>query len=497
MSQYKDKFNFFVLISNMQRKFLLNLILLVLVNLLIKPVYLFGIDRGLQNTVGSEAYGLFYSLFNLTFILSVVLDPGITNFNNRHIAQNNHLLTKYFSRISMVKIALIIPYFLLLFLWYFLFSKQNQLEFNLVLLLGLSQIMNSFVLYNRSNLSGLHLFRTDTLISILDKLFMIVLVGTFLYTPSLSSMLDIQTFCILQLISFTLTALVSFLIVKFYCISPKFKLEKRFLLVILKKSFSFALLALLMVLYSKIDTVLLKTLHPNGNEEVGIYAAAYRLIDAANMIAILFSGLLYPIFARQLKEKIDIAPMVRTGFKLLVFPALAFSVVIYVFRLPLMSLLYVQHAAIAANLLGLLLISLVATCITYVCGTLLTAAGEIALLNRIALIAVLFNFVANYIFIPLYGVAACAWIAMFTFGFVASCHFYYSKIHFSLNISLLTPLKAIALVVFCFLCSQYLMAQNWPLYFSISTALISSILFLSILRLLSFNQLRNIIKAEA
>ena len=481
----------------MQRKFILNLILLVFVNLLIKPVYLFGIDRGLQNTVGSEAYGLFYSLFNLTFILSVVLDPGITNFNNRHIAQNNHLLTKYFSRISMVKVALIIPFSLLLILWYFLFSKQNQLEFNLVMLLGLSQVMNSFVLYNRSNLSGLHLFRTDTLISILDKLLMIFLVGVFLYTPSLSGMLDIQTFCILQLISFTLTALISFLIVKYYCIKPVFKLEKSFLLIIIKKSFPYALLALLMVLYSKIDTVLLKTLHTNGNKEVGVYAAAYRLIDAANMIAILFSGLLYPIFARQLKEKTDIAPMVRTGFKLLVFPALAFSVVIYVFRMPLMAMLYIQDANIAGNLLGLLLISLVATCVTYVCGTLLTAAGEIVLLNRIALIAVLFNIIANYIFIPIYGVVACAWIAMFTFGFVACCHFYYSKIHFSLIINILTPIKAIALIVACQLCSQYFMAQNWPLYLGIAAALISSILFLSILRLVSFNQLRNIIKAEA
>ena len=128
MSQYKDKFNFFVLISNMQRKFILNLILLVFVNLLIKPLYLFGIDRGLQNAVGSNAYGLFYALFNLSFILSVVLDPGITNFNNRHIAQNNHLLTKYFSRISVFKIVLTVPYFILLLLWYFIFSEQNKIE---------------------------------------------------------------------------------------------------------------------------------------------------------------------------------------------------------------------------------------------------------------------------------------------------------------------------------------------------------------------------------
>ena len=496
MSQYKDKFNFFVLISNMQRKFILNLILLVFVNLLIKPLYLFGIDRGLQNTVGSNAYGLFYALFNLSFILSVLLDPGITNFNNRHIAQNNHLLTKYFSRISVFKIVLTVPYFILLLLWYFIFSEQNKTELTLVILLGFSQILNSIVLYNRSNLSGLHLFKTDTFISILDKMLMIVFVGLFLYIPSLKGFLDIQLFCILQLLSFGITAAVSFFIVRFYCINPNFKFDKKFSFLIIKESFPFALLALLMVLYAKMDTVLLKMMHTNGNEEVGIYAAAYRLIDAANMIAILFSGLLYPIFSRLIKDKASVEPMVKTGFKLLVFPAFAFALVVYVFKIPLMELLYLQHAAFAGKLLGLLLVSFVASCITYVCGTLLTANGNITLLNKIAAIAVVFNILANLIFIPQYGAIACAWNAMLSFGFVALAHLYFATKVFSLKIKMLTPIKLVVALLLSYLTSQMLANYHLPTLLSIIIALLLSILFLSILRLISFKQLNNIIKAE-
>ena len=177
MSQYKDKFNFFVLISNMQRKFILNLILLVFVNLLIKPLYLFGIDRGLQNTVGSNAYGLFYALFNLSFILSVALDPGITNFNNRHIAQNNQLLTKYFSRISVFKLLLTVPYFILLLLWYFIFSEQNKTELTLVILLGFSQILNYHnvrtVEYNSYKIHPIF-FVPNNMNSVVDVLFLFV-----------------------------------------------------------------------------------------------------------------------------------------------------------------------------------------------------------------------------------------------------------------------------------------------------------------------------------
>jgi O-antigen/teichoic acid export membrane protein len=352
------------------------------------------------------------------------------------------------------------------------------------------------VLYNRSNLSGLHLFKTDTFISILDKMLMIIFVGVFLYIPSLKGFLDIQLFCILQLFSFGITAAVSFFIVKFYCIHPSFKFDKKFCFLIIKESFPFALLALLMVLYAKMDTVLLKMMHPNGNEEVGIYAAAYRLIDASNMIAILFSGLLYPIFSRLIKDKKSVEPMVKTGFKLLVFPAFAFAVVVYVFSMPLMELLYLQHAAFAGKLLGLLLISFVASCITYVCGTLLTANGNIQLLNKIAAIAVVFNVLSNLIFIPEYGAIACAWNAMLSFGFVALAHLYFAKKVFSLKIKMLTVIKLFIALLLSYLTSQLLANYHLPALWSITIALLLAILFLSILRLISFKQLNNIIKAE-
>jgi len=42
----------------MKREFSTNLILLVAINLVVKPLYIFGIDRTVQNEVGTEVYGL-------------------------------------------------------------------------------------------------------------------------------------------------------------------------------------------------------------------------------------------------------------------------------------------------------------------------------------------------------------------------------------------------------------------------------------------------------
>ena len=46
----------------MQRSFLLNLALLLVLNLLVKPFYILGIDAGVQDAVGSAGYGTYACL---------------------------------------------------------------------------------------------------------------------------------------------------------------------------------------------------------------------------------------------------------------------------------------------------------------------------------------------------------------------------------------------------------------------------------------------------
>ena len=84
----------------MQQRFFRNLAFLLSLNLLIKPFWILGIDRGVQNAVGESDYGLYLSVFSYSFLFFILLDLGITNFNNRNIAQNNQLLSKHFAGIA-------------------------------------------------------------------------------------------------------------------------------------------------------------------------------------------------------------------------------------------------------------------------------------------------------------------------------------------------------------------------------------------------------------
>src|SRR3954465_6464764 len=97
----------------MQKKFLTNLGLILFLNLLIKPFYVLGIEKAVQAQVGTAAYGAYFAIFNFSFLLTILLDFGITNFNNKNIAQNNHLLTKHFSSLVGLKLLLAVAYIII------------------------------------------------------------------------------------------------------------------------------------------------------------------------------------------------------------------------------------------------------------------------------------------------------------------------------------------------------------------------------------------------
>ena len=63
----------------MKKTFFQNLLFLIFINLLVKPFYVLGVDRPVQNLVGHESYGLYFALFNFSFLFNIVLDIGITN----------------------------------------------------------------------------------------------------------------------------------------------------------------------------------------------------------------------------------------------------------------------------------------------------------------------------------------------------------------------------------------------------------------------------------
>ena len=196
----------------MQRKFLTNLGLLLFLNLLIKPIWIFGIDLTVQRNVGVGQYGFYFVILNFSFLFNIILDFGITNFNNRNIAQHNQLLNKHFSGILVLKFILGFSYVLVAFIIATIL-RYSSAQFWLLGWLALNQFLLSFVLYLRSNISGYLMFKTDSFLSVLDRLLMIFFCGILLWGHVTAARFRIEWFVYSQTAAYSITAALAFLIV--------------------------------------------------------------------------------------------------------------------------------------------------------------------------------------------------------------------------------------------------------------------------------------------
>lgn len=398
----------------MRKKFLANLSLLLFLNLLVKPFWIIGVDRGVQNAVGAEEYGFYFTILNFSIIFNILLDLGITNFNNRNIAQHQQLLHKHFSSIVILKFMLAVLFFVVILAAGFLMKYDGRQMYFLVVL-GFNQFLLSFILYLRSNISGLLMFKTDSLLSVLDRVLMILICGILLWGNLSDRPFRIEWFIYAQTISYLITAITAAAIVAYKAHFRKLHWNRLFFMMILKKSFPFAMLVLLMAFYNRVDSVMIEKLLRDtvGNEQVGVYAQAYRLLDATNQIAYLFAVLLLPIFARMIKNGQPVGELVRLAYTLLFVAAVIVAMSALFYSSPIMQLLYPQHPLElsadyeirlnqSAQVFSLLMCGFLAICTTYVFGTLLTANGNLKHLNLIAAGGMVLNIILNLILVPRY-----------------------------------------------------------------------------------------------
>jgi O-antigen/teichoic acid export membrane protein len=479
----------------MQRKFLTNLGLILFLNFLVKPFWIFGIDRTVQNLVGAEEYGLYFAVFNFSFLFNILLDFGITNFNNKNIAQNNHLLNKHFSSILILKFVLAIVYFVVILIVALIIGyKFTQLYF--LMFLAINQFLISLILYFRSNISGLLMFRTDSVLSVLDRVLMIGICSVLLWGHLFAVPFRIEWFVYAQTLAYILTAIIAAFVVIRKASFRKLNWNRPFFIMIIKQSFPFAILFLLMTIYNRLDSVMLERMLPGrtGKEQSGIYASAYRLLDAVNMIAFLFAGLLLPIFSRMLKLKESINQMVKLSTDLLITLSIIISFGTFFYSYPIMDLLYKEHVQASTNVFSILMFGFIPISITYIYGTLLTANGNLKYLNIMACLGMLLNLLLNFILIPHFQAVGSAWASLSTQLFTAIIQLLLVVRIFKFKMNL-RYLSMLLLFVTCVILLNIITLRlNTHWLFSFALMLISSLSLAFILRLFHFRALMGILK---
>lgn len=365
--------------------------------------------------VGDESYGMYFALFNFSLLLNILLDVGITSFNNKNIAQHNFLLKKHLSNLVGLKFMLAIVYAVFSLVTAAIIG-YSKIQFHLLFFLIFNQFLISFTLYLRSNLSALHLFRTDSLVSVLDRSLMIAICSVLLFTGFFRTFFTIEWFVYAQTAAYVLTSIITFFIVLNKSGKINIQFNPKFYIVFLRKSYPYAILILLMAFYNRIDGVMLERLLPEplGKQQAGIYAQAFRLLDAVSMFGVLVAGLLLPIFAKMIKQREPVEQMIKLSFTFLFVTAVVVAVSSVFYDIEIMDVLYHSNTEHSSELLGILMTGFIGIATTYIFGTLLTANGSIKQLNWMAFAGMVVNVTLNLVLIPRYQAFGSAYASLFT-----------------------------------------------------------------------------------
>lgn len=396
------------------RSFFQNLSLLLVLNVLVKPVWIFLIDRSVQNTVGFEAYGQYFAVLNLSYVLYFLADAGLSNWMNQRIASGHSV---HLAQLFKLKAALLLLFAAAFLLTAFLTGISTwQLVWPVVAI----QALNSIFVFLRSLITARQFFIADAFFSVLDKTLMIGFCVPFIFFPNRFGAITLPFFLQWQIVATSIAVLSAAV----FLLRKKEKQTTSSVppSSIIEGIIPFALIILLMSTHYRLDGFLLERLHPDGSFEAGLYAAAYRLLDAANMIGYLAAGFLVPFIAKHQQQKDLLDKTIVTTRYGLMLAAIGAVCFVWVFAPELHRLLYNEENAKGAEVMRLCLATLPAYFLTHIYGSVLTATARFKAFIQVLFVSVLTNTVLNVILIPGLGAAGAAWVSIISqYACAAGC----------------------------------------------------------------------------
>ena len=431
----------------MSKKFAGQVSLLVLINLFVKLVWVLGIERNIQLSVGFNDYGAYYTLFSFSLILSIISDPGLSNYLIRHLSQND-ISSRTNSELLFLKIVLSLIYLgstcgLGLALGY----KHDY--FNLLLILAGYQVAWQFLTYLRGFLKGLHLFNAEIFFSVLDKVLLFLL-----FIPLLAYEFEASKSIFFFAYSQLIAVVVAIIACSIFLSRKKvsiFRIEKiRLRFSLLKEVWPFTLFAFLVLIYNKIDVVMLEQILGDemGKEEAGIYAAANRLLDASNMICVLFTSLFFPTISKLISNDKKIDKIVSSSFGILISFTIIIALSSWFYRRDLMLLLYGEESnRYVSGIFAVLMLNSPLLALYHIYSSVLIASNNLKQLNIISAFCVGINIILNIFLIPPYRAFGATISSVFTLMLVTSLYSIFYHNYFKVKFNLLSGIKVIGLIL--------------------------------------------------
>lgn len=207
---------------------------------------------------------------------------------------------------------------------------------------------------------------------------------------------------------------------------PKFTLDKKLIKTMLIFGIPFAMTTGFEILISKIDVVIQKVFLTFS--DVGIYSAAYRFLDFLTFLPAIVAISLFPYLSeRQSFNEPESKYIMSSINRYLVTLALPLGVGVTVLARPIILRFFGTDFSEAIHVFQILIWATVLTLLYAVPNVIMQVKRLHLAVFILAMVAVL-NFALNWIFIPIYGILASAWLTVFSYLLIYALFVYHSRI---------------------------------------------------------------------
>lgn len=354
----------------------------------------------LTRTLGPEIYGKYGFAMNIVAFLMLLASPGFVPYGMRAVAQNAGEELNIGAKIVGLRLIFAAAAIVILVLYtVFLAPNDNQIRL-LLLLSGLLMLPSALSL--DWLLTGKSIVAPVAIASVISQL--IYTAAILLFVKGVQSVLVVPAGALageLVCISILIYAVGRSYGLRWPSVSRKDFRD------IVPSALLLGFASFMSMTYDKVDTILLGYFRPM--EEVGLYAATYKIMWMVMSFLPILSKVFFPLIAESADNTLDSQRDSRLYLKILMFLALPLIAGGIVVAEPL-TLLIIGDKYTGSGLLLILLLPnvLVGGLACYYAGMKLVAKNK----NREYVIAVtigaVLNLVLNLIFIPVWGAKAAA-----------------------------------------------------------------------------------------
>ncbi|MFA5131167.1 MAG: flippase [Patescibacteria group bacterium] len=255
--------------------------------LILQKIISFTYFTLLARYVGPASLGKYYFAISFTTIFAIFIDLGFANVLTREVAKDSSRTQKWLANIVSLKIPLALVALLAVFILIKVLGYDEQTR-NLVYISSICMVLDSFTSTFFSVVRGYHNLKYESISSVV---FQLIVLGFGYSALLLGGGLVPAMFALALASSFNFVY--AFIILRHKLkIFIKLAYDKVLVREILIISWPFAAYAIFQRLYTYLDSVFLSILA--GDEQVGLYQIAFKIIFALQFLPLAFTASLYP-----------------------------------------------------------------------------------------------------------------------------------------------------------------------------------------------------------